>query len=102
MASVAIGLFGLQNWFNGDFSHVVDLVKRADEKGVDQVSLTDHVVMGENTHEYPYGKFPAPSDYPWFEPSRWTPYFVSLPGKAVVRCNPVTAPKGCEDGGLGN
>jgi hypothetical protein len=42
------------------------------------------------------------TDYPWFEPSRWTPYFVSLPNKAVVRCNPVTAPKGCEDGGLGN
>ena len=42
------------------------------------------------------------TDYPWFEPSRWTGYQVSLPGKAVVRCNPVTAPKGCVDGGLGN
>jgi probable F420-dependent oxidoreductase len=32
------------------------------------VSITDHVVMGENTHEYPYGPFPAPLDFPWFEP----------------------------------
>jgi probable F420-dependent oxidoreductase len=35
---------------------------------VDVVSLTDHVVMGENVHAYPYGKFPAPLDFPWFEP----------------------------------
>lgn len=40
------------------------------------------------------------TDYPWFEPSRWTNYSVSLPGHASVRCNPVTAPKGCSDAGL--
>ena len=35
------------------------------------------------------------TDYPWFEPSRWTPYSVSLPDHAVARCNPVNAPPGC-------
>ena len=35
------------------------------------------------------------TDYPWYEPSRWTPYSVSLPGRASVRCNPVNAPKSC-------
>jgi hypothetical protein len=40
------------------------------------------------------------TDYPWYEPSRWTGYTVSLPGKASVRCNPVTAPKGCSDAAL--
>ncbi|HZZ67161.1 MAG TPA: phosphatidylinositol-specific phospholipase C1-like protein [Phenylobacterium sp.] len=35
------------------------------------------------------------TDYPWYEPSRWTGYTVSLPGKASVRCNPVIVPKGC-------
>ena len=41
------------------------------------------------------------TDYPAFEPARWTGYSVSLSGNAVVRCNPVTAPAGCVDAGLG-
>ena len=40
------------------------------------------------------------TDYPAYEPARWTGYFVSLPGKAVVRCNPVNAPAGCSDADL--
>jgi hypothetical protein len=40
------------------------------------------------------------TDYPWYEPARWTGYSVSLPGRVVVRCNPVTAPAGCRDAEL--
>jgi hypothetical protein len=40
------------------------------------------------------------TDYPWFEPARWTGFTVALPGKASVRCNPVTAPRTCSDGRL--
>ena len=65
---LAMGLFGLQQWFGGDFAAVVDLARVADEKGVDQVSLTDHVVMGERVDRYPYGTFPVPLDTPWYEP----------------------------------
>lgn len=65
---LSIGLFGLQNWFSGDFSSVVDVIRIADRKGADQVSLTDHVVMGEQVDRYPYGAFPAPLDTPWYEP----------------------------------
>lgn len=68
MTKVAIGVYGLQQWFDGDFAAVVDVAKRADEKGIDQISITDHVVMGEHTENYPYGPFPAPLDYPWYEP----------------------------------
>ena len=95
MTQVAIGLYGLHSWFGGDFAPVSELVRTAEKHGVDLVSLTDHVVMGENLQNYPYGRFPAPLDYPWFEPSRWTSYSVSLPGRATIRCNPVNAPKGC-------
>lgn len=42
------------------------------------------------------------TDYPWYEPSRWTGYTVSLPGRASVRCNPVIAPKGCSDATIGD
>ncbi|MDA8655812.1 TIGR03619 family F420-dependent LLM class oxidoreductase, partial [Gammaproteobacteria bacterium] len=34
----------------------------------DSVSVTDHVVMGKNLHKYPFGKFPLPSEAPWYEP----------------------------------
>ena len=68
MVQVAIGLYGLQQWFGGDFAPVVEVARSAEEAGVDQVSITDHVVMGENVDKYPYGPFPAPLDYPWFEP----------------------------------
>ncbi len=37
------------------------------------------------------------TDYPWFEPSRWTGYSVSLPGCTPARCNPVNAPRSCID-----
>lgn len=65
---LSIGLYGLQNWFGGDFAPVVDVIRIADRKGADQVSLTDHVVMGERVDRYPYGDFPSPLDTPWFEP----------------------------------
>lgn len=68
MLQVAIGLYGLQQWFDGDFAPIVDLVRSAEEAGIDQVSITDHVVMSENLDKYPYGPFPSPLDYPWFEP----------------------------------
>ena len=68
MIDIAIGLYGLQDWFDGDMKSVIEAVQLADKKGIDQVSLTDHVVMGENLDRYPYGDFPAPLDYPWYEP----------------------------------
>jgi probable F420-dependent oxidoreductase len=68
MTQVVVGLYGLQKWFAGDFAPVTDIVRTAESRGVDVVSLTDHVVMGENVHAYPYGRFPAPLDFPWFEP----------------------------------
>ena len=37
------------------------------------------------------------TDYPAFEPARWSGYFVALPGGPPVRCNPVIAPATCVD-----
>ena len=68
MVAVALGTWGLQKWFGGDFAPAIDLIRRADEKNVDQVSITDHVVMGEHVENYPYGPFYNPLDFPWYEP----------------------------------
>jgi probable F420-dependent oxidoreductase len=64
----SVGLYGLENVLDGDFRRVVDVVRRADALGIDQVVMTDHVVMGTHTDRYPYGPFPSPPDHPWFEP----------------------------------
>ena len=58
MTQVAVGLYGLQGWFGGDFAPVMEVVRTADQLGIDLVSITDHVVMGENLQNYPYGQVP--------------------------------------------
>ena len=65
---VALGIFGMENLFGGDFAKLVDVVARADALGIDQVVMTDHVVMGTRTDRYPYGRFPFAADEPWPEP----------------------------------
>jgi probable F420-dependent oxidoreductase len=64
----SVGIYGLENVLGGDFRRTSDVVKRADALGIDQVVMTDHVVMGTRTDRYPYGPFPTPPDAPWFEP----------------------------------
>jgi probable F420-dependent oxidoreductase len=64
----SVGLYGLENLLGGDFRRVTEVVKNADALGIDQVVMTDHVVMGTRTDRYPYGPFPSPPEYPWFEP----------------------------------
>ncbi len=68
MIRIGIGLFGLQNWFGGDFSGALEVARIADRKGIDQINVVDHVIMSEATDKYPYGKFPATPSYPWYEP----------------------------------
>jgi probable F420-dependent oxidoreductase len=52
----------------GDWRGLIDLARQAEDAGVDRVVIPDHVVMGRNTHEYAWGKFPVPPDAPWLEP----------------------------------
>ncbi len=37
------------------------------------------------------------TDYPQFEPSRWSGYFVALPNGVPARCNPLIGPPSCAD-----
>lgn len=67
-STICIGTYGLNDWFSGDFRPVLDLISVADKAGIDQINVPDHIVMGENTSQYPYGDFVTPSDYPWVEP----------------------------------
>lgn len=40
------------------------------------------------------------TDYPAFEPARWTGYSVALPDGVTARCNPVNAPTECRNAPL--
>jgi probable F420-dependent oxidoreductase len=68
MVKMSIGLLGIERLIGGDFAKVVDVARQAEQAGIDMLSITDHVVMGEHLEKYPYGSFPLPLDYPWFEP----------------------------------
>ncbi len=65
---ISLGMFGVQDLFAGDAKGFIEVAKAADQIGIDQIVFTDHVIMSENTVEYPFGPFPVPPQYPWFEP----------------------------------
>jgi probable F420-dependent oxidoreductase len=65
---IAIQTFRLQEWFGGDIWPVIDLIRRAEEIGVAQVDVPDHIVRVEDPTGYPYGKPTTGANYPWFEP----------------------------------
>jgi probable F420-dependent oxidoreductase len=59
---------GLGRIYGADFRGVLDFARAADDAGVDQIVLPDHVVMGRRTDRYPFGTFPYPPEEPWPEP----------------------------------
>lgn len=59
---------GIENYFGGDLRGFVEAARMAEAAGVDTLVFFDHVVMGERTDRYPFGKFPVPPEYPWPEP----------------------------------
>ena len=63
-----LGVYGLETLFGGDPRGLIEVARHAEAAGVDQINITDHVVMGARTDRYPFGKFPVPPEYPWFEP----------------------------------
>jgi len=65
---VLIGMLGIEAMFDGRASDLVEAARMADEADIDAVVLTDHVVMGEHTDNYPYGDFPLPPGTDWHEP----------------------------------
>jgi probable F420-dependent oxidoreductase len=68
MAGLSLTIAGLHRTFGPELDHYVEVAKVADEVGIDQIVLADHVVMGRNTDRYPYGEFAFAPDEPWAEP----------------------------------
>lgn len=68
MIELAMNLHSLHNWFDGKHGPILDLVRRAERAGIDQVTLGDHLLIGPDLSQYPFGTFASPLDYPWMEP----------------------------------
>lgn len=66
--TLSLTISGLHRHFGDDHRVIVEVAKRAEGAGFDQVVLPDHVVMSANVEPYPYGDFPYPPGDPWVEP----------------------------------
>jgi probable F420-dependent oxidoreductase len=64
----SITLSGVGRLYGEDLRGLVELARMADDLGIDQLVITDHLAIGPNTDRYPYGRFPLPQDEPWPEP----------------------------------
>jgi probable F420-dependent oxidoreductase len=68
MAALSLTIAGFHRTFGPELDHYLEVAKAADEAGIDQLLLADHVVMGRNTDKYPYGEFAFAPEEPWAEP----------------------------------
>jgi probable F420-dependent oxidoreductase len=67
--SLSVTISGLDRLFGDDLAAVVDVAAMADDLGVDQLVLPDHVAIGPRLDRYPYAAtFPYPPAEPWLEP----------------------------------
>ncbi len=65
---ISVIISGLSLYYGDDLRGLLETARIADQVGVDQLVLTDHLVMGKNLEAYPYGRFPYPLEEPWPEP----------------------------------
>src|SRR3954453_21146849 len=70
----------------GDWQHLFDVARAAEETGIDRVVVVDHVVMGPHTDTYAWGRFPTPPDAPGLEPLTVITYLSAI--TARVRLAP--------------
>lgn len=65
---LSITVAGLSGLFGDDLAGVVEMAVAAEQAGLHQVVLPDHLAMGPRTDRYPYGPYPLPPDEPYLEP----------------------------------
>ncbi len=64
--SINLPTFGA--FLGGDLRRIVDVARLCEQAGVDEVAVSDHIVMGPDVSLYPWGRFPITPDEPWLEP----------------------------------
>jgi probable F420-dependent oxidoreductase len=75
---LSLTIAGLHRTFGPELDHYLELAKAADEVGIDQIVLAEHVVMGRNTEAYPYGEFAFAPEEPWADPLALLPAIAAV------------------------
>ncbi|MCG8590617.1 MAG: TIGR03619 family F420-dependent LLM class oxidoreductase [Proteobacteria bacterium] len=65
---VSVIVSGLSRLMGDRLEGLLELARSADDLGIDQLVVTDHLAIGPRTDRYPYGAFPFGDDEPWPEP----------------------------------
>jgi probable F420-dependent oxidoreductase len=65
---VSVTIAGLSHLFPDGLRGLVEAARIADDAGIDQLTIPDHVTIGPRLDRYPYGPFPLPKEAPWLEP----------------------------------
>jgi probable F420-dependent oxidoreductase len=68
MLALSVTVSGLGRLFSGELHALLESARVADDVGIDQLLIPDHLAMGRRTDRYPYGRFPLPLEEPWLEP----------------------------------
>jgi probable F420-dependent oxidoreductase len=76
---MSVMVSGLHRMVGADGPDIVDIARLADELGIDELVVGDHVVMGERLDRYPYGDFAYAADLPAIAPDEpWPDVLVVL------------------------
>ena len=66
---ISVIISGLSMLYGDDLGRgLLETARLADDAGIDQLVMTDHLAIGTQVEKYPYGRFPFPAEEPWPEP----------------------------------
>jgi len=77
---------------DGEWGKLVEVAAAAERAGVDAISVADHVVLGGNLGDYPYGSFPGGPDGHWLEPLTTLAAFVGATSTIRLMTGVLIAP----------
>jgi probable F420-dependent oxidoreductase len=89
---LSIGLPNFGTWPAGDWRGFVDVGRAAEDAGIDRIVLVDHVVMGPNTQNYTWGRFPTPPEAAWPEPLTLLAAIAAVTSKVRLATGILVAP----------
>jgi probable F420-dependent oxidoreductase len=89
---ITLSLRRIHEWFHGEIAPALEVVRRAEQAGIDQISVVDHILMGEDFSGYPYGKFEFDSMNPWWEPVTVLAAVAAVTGKARLATSVIVSP----------
>jgi probable F420-dependent oxidoreductase len=93
MVGICINLSHMQDWFAGDFTQVFPLIRLADEMGLDQVNLAEHLLMTEaGAARYPYGEYYQALNDSWPEPIVYLSALVGMTSRITLSTGILIAP----------